>query len=208
MWYLHVVSKRAIIWLAVLLSAALASGLVAGLTFGTQEPIYHGERLRYWLRPNDHVSEDEAKEAVRSIGAKGIIPILLRKLQARDSNLKKRLIELAESQNVLTIQMHPAKEQWNEAVVGFGLLGEKAAGAVPTLIELHERTNSPALHEQAARALGAIGPTAKAAIPALIRDMGDADAHVRFVAAAALVQIRSDTDLVAPYGIRGGGGIK
>jgi HEAT repeat protein len=201
------VSKRATICLAVLLAAALASGLVAVATFGVHEPVYHGERLSYWLRPNDHVSEDEAKEAVRSIGYKGV-PILVQKLRARDSWLKKELMELAEKQSFLTIEMHPAYEQWNEAVAGFGMLGEKSTEAIPTLIQLYVRKNSPDLHEQIARALGAIGPPARAAIPALIRDLGDANAHVRFDAAAALVQIRSDTDLMTPSHSGGGGGIK
>jgi HEAT repeats len=193
--------------LVVLLSAALASGLVAVAAFGVHEPGYHGERLGYWLRPNDHVSEDEAKEAVRSIGATAI-PILLRKLQARDCWLKRELMEFEEKQSCVTIEMHPAYEQWNEAVAGFGMLGEKANGAVPVLIELYASKNSPDLHEQAARALGAIGPPARAAIPALIRDLGDANARARIVAAETLAQIRSDTDLLTPSHSGRGGGIK
>ncbi len=71
----------------------------------------------------------------------------------------------------------------NHAVVSARALSTyraAAAPAVPILIELlQDRSQKPEVRANAARTLGKIGPASIAAVPALIGELGDADASVR-----------------------------
>lgn len=186
-------SKRAAILLGTLLAAA-GAGWFAVAKFGNVEPVYQGKRLTYWLQnPNT----DEAGEALVAMGSNAF-PILLRRLQARDSLWKKKLMELAEQQNVISVEFSTAEDHWFEAVAGFAMLGDKAAGAVPSLVGLHRNSAAPALRERVAEALGAIGPSANAAVPILIQDLADTNSEVRASAAEALWHIGSEPALTVP----------
>ncbi|MFQ5796483.1 MAG: HEAT repeat domain-containing protein [Candidatus Bipolaricaulia bacterium] len=68
--------------------------------------------------------------------------------------------------------------------------------AIPPLIEVLENMAAPAIMRQdAAFALGKIGPAAKDAIPALIEAVQDPDAEVRSAAVEALKKIRGESQL-------------
>lgn len=65
-----------------------------------------------------------------------------------------------------------------------------AVSSVPILIELlQDRTRKPEVRANAARTIGKIGPGSISAVPALIGEMGDADASIREHCAEALGDI-------------------
>lgn len=159
------------------------------------EPVYQGRSLSYWLDRYDSSSRTEAEEAVLKIGTNAI-PTLLRKLQAKDSGLKRKLVALAEKQDFINFNFKTAEDEYNPAVEGFRILGDQAKDAVPALITMYDQSPPPDLRERIAMALGNIGPSAKSAIPSLLRGVTNTDDRVRESAISALCWIHSESDLV------------
>jgi HEAT repeat protein len=71
------------------------------------------------------------------------------------------------------------------------MVGQRAKGAIPELIEALDDP-APQTRWTAARALGNIGPDAKAALEPLAKLEKDADANVVQIARAAITQIKSE----------------
>jgi len=139
----------------------------------------------------------ERDEAVRHIGTNAVTT-LLRMLQAKDSNLKLQLIYVAARQHVVRIGYVPAQERKQRALHGFEVLGARAKGAVPALIDMANQNGSRLSRLNAIGALGFIGPQAEQAVPALLQWATDSDDAVRCYAIFALGRIHSDPDQVVP----------
>jgi HEAT repeat protein len=180
-------------------------GVTAWLLFGShyREPVYKGKPLRSWLdlysvRSTRSPLTDftQANEAVRSAGTNAI-PILLRMLRAKDSPLKLKLAALAQRQHLIKLQAPvPAEERNRQAAMGLQALGNSAASAVPAAIQIYEARLSPSSERWSSYALGAIGPTAKQAIPALLRGATNANPQSRQNSLIALASIHTEPALV------------
>ena len=118
-------------------------GLLACVLFWPEfEPAYNQKPLRYWLSGFDlgnnapgKPSFDESVEAVRELGTNSI-PILLRMLRSRDSDLKQRLTRLAQKQSLVRVDYVSADRQRWVARQGFVALGIAAKEAIPQLLEI------------------------------------------------------------------------
>jgi hypothetical protein len=201
--------KKRRMLVAALVLAALG-GLAWVLFFRAEpEPVYQGKSLSAWLSLNidDPTSAEVVSNAVCRIGTNGI-PSLLRMLRARDSILKRKLVDLAQIWHLMgyvAMDKGVAKAEW-----AFGILGEEARDAVPALIEMLEQSSSPESRFCAIQALGRIGPAAKAAVPLLVNVVLATNAPgqkatlfgtvwpVRREAIAALGFIHARPDLVVP----------
>jgi HEAT repeat protein len=170
-----------------------------------REPFYEGKPLSVWLEGYFFPKIDgpegwrKTNKVVQEIGTNAI-PALLRMLQARDSALKVQLIALAQKQHIIKIRYIPDYIRIIEAARGLEALGARASNAVPVLIAMYDQ-NDPALsslQQQIAGVLGCIGPTAKAAIPSLLRRARDPNNSVRLNAVFALSQIHADAESVVP----------
>ncbi len=75
-----------------------------------------------------------------------------------------------------------------QGAYGLGLLGEKAAPAVPALAKAL-KANNVLVRQQAAGALGQVGPGAAEAVPALVEALADPEWTVRRQAAVTLGRI-------------------
>jgi HEAT repeat protein len=170
-------------------------GVLACELLHNREPVHRGKSLSYWL-DRSATREVEAEAAVLNIGT-NCIPTLLRKLQAKDPQLKVKLLELAEKQDFIDINCKTAEDEHVRAINGFRLLGDRAREAIGALTNLYA-VGPPDLQERIAEALGAIGPSSKTAIPLLICGMDSTNAKVRESAASALWQIRSEPERVVP----------
>lgn len=175
------------------------------------EPSYKGKSLTYWLRGYragnyqwNSSTPESANEAVRSIGTNGI-PTLLKMLVAKDSALDIKLLRWsyrwrgwAGKIRFLKIAPIPHLNSYDaiEAASAFRELGPKAVVAVPDLTKLLGRDLPPGQHSDVVFSLISIGPAAKGAAPALLKDLRASDPNVRGNALFALSQIRAEPELV------------
>jgi HEAT repeat protein len=167
-------------------------GVVAWQVLRPPEPVYGGERLSGWLADldlNSAQSPLRATQAVRALGTNAI-PALLRMLRAEDPLWKKGLIAFNARQGFVHLQISQAALLRYRAVDGFRVLGASAKDAVPALIGV---MNSPAdveVRSSVAAALGAIGPAAAAAVPALLEAARTPNPQLRENAILALASIQ------------------
>jgi len=186
--------KRFQIALVVFLVGVL--GVVAWPILSEHEPVYHGKRLSTWLASDDGSMEAElnAQRAVMQAGTNAV-PILLRMLRQRDSPLKGKVLDLAQSQPIIRVYCPRAESRNAGAWVGFSTLGVNAASAVPALMEICDLKISAPSQCYAVRSLAAIGPAAKSATPTLLRATTNSDIIVRAESLHALVCIQAEPDL-------------
>ena len=204
--------KRVHIALAVLLVALAGVSAWQGLSL--REPVYQGKRLSVWLKAyresawldsevviHEHweAPGQKADEVVRQAGTDAL-PTLLWMLEAKDSALKVKFMGLVTRQHIVKIDYIPAENLNSEALHGFWVLGAKAQSSVPALIEIANRNRNVSLVSQccAISALGFIGPSAKEAVPSLLRWATSADWQLRWGAIFALGRIRAEQDRVLP----------
>jgi hypothetical protein len=174
------------------------------------EPVYQGKPLSCWLLGYTHwyyqmppiakgaTTKGEADKAVLQAGTNAI-PTLLRLLRVRDSSLKLKLMDLAKKQHFIKID-HPPAEVWNGAAsVAFGILRTNAQSAVLALIGIVKQNISPTSQSCAVMSLGYMGPTAKEALPSLLRWATNVDVNVSTNARHALLFI--DAEAAAKAGI-------
>ena len=117
-------------------------GLVIWLALPQREPLYQGKPLSFWLRGFNLAdnqpgkpSFDESVEAVRATRTNAL-PVLLRMLRARDSDLKHGLIRLAQKQRIIRIEYVAADTQRWAARQGLVSLGLYTRSAIPELAEI------------------------------------------------------------------------
>ncbi len=150
----------------------LAAGAAIGLLFFS-EPRYHGKSLSVWIKgigdgwANGHREypvSPEQREALRAMGEPAVTR-LIAILQTHDSRFKMSLIVFAERHPVL----------YKHFIV---------SGMVEPEIVYRPR---------AALALGAIGPAAREAVPALSDMTNDSNMSIAAPALAALMKIRGES---------------
>jgi hypothetical protein len=174
----------------------------------TREPAYQGKSLSQWLQgyhlsavggPEDEIehAQRETDEAVRHIGTKAV-PTLLRMLRAKDSDFKVKAMDLLSKQRLVRIEWTSAWELNYWASLAFQALGDSARPYVPVLVEIAEENISTNSRYCAIDSLTGLGPTAEAAVPALLRWTTNADRHVRFGAINALGAIHAEPEKVVP----------
>jgi len=169
------------------------------------EPVYRGKALTRWLRtyaPSSSAKPaskewNEADAAVRHIGT-NCIPILLQMIRAKDSPLKLRLVALAKRYRLMKSPFVPAAERNVEASRAFIILGDTAKDAVPELVRVHGKSISADSQSAIGEALAWIGPSAKPAIPLLLRAVTNSNANVRASALWALGDIHGEPQLCVP----------
>jgi HEAT repeat protein len=173
------------------------------------EPVYKGKTLSKWLKvytpliwrvkgPEElSEAEQDANAAVRQAGTNAI-PTLLRMLRAKDSTLTTKLLDFAQWQSIFKID-YPRAEGWNLAALrGFEMLGAQAQSAVPAIIDVVDELISLDSEGLAIMALGAIGSSAKQAVPSLLGWATNAGWMQRYNAITALGRIAAEPDLVVP----------
>src|SRR5947209_338906 len=185
--------KRVRIALAVWLVAV--GGVIGWQVLRLREPAYQGKRLSLWLQSYSPDSDSpEVDEALRTMGTNAI-PTLLGNLQTKDSALKLKLAALG-------LRYTPAETRHLRAERGFKALGAEASDAVPALIEIYEQNISSSARRAAANALVEIGPSAKQAIPALIKSATGTNSEVRAFAVYTLGRMALEAELVDPVLIK------
>jgi len=118
-------------------------GVVWWNTSRTSDPVYQGKPLVYWLEAfetDDFRGKpkfNDAVEAVRQAGTNAI-PILLRLLRTKDSDLRQRFTLLAQKQHLVKVDYHTSDGQHWVARQGFVALGRIGRYAIPQLREIHQ----------------------------------------------------------------------
>ncbi|MDB6112696.1 MAG: repeat-containing protein, partial [Pedosphaera sp.] len=184
----------------VVLLLAVAGGL-AWQASRQREPMYQGKPLSYWLGgydspPLTNVTPSQADAAVRQLGTNAF-PVLFRRLQQRDSEFRITIMRLLQKQHVISIPVAPPDQNY-AAVQGFDALGPQASNAVLRLIEVFDSDPHPFPQQAVPVILRRIGPSARQAIPALLRGMTHTNATVRNNAICAIHQIRAEPKVVVP----------
>lgn len=192
--------KRSRILFALAVVAVVGAIAWLALRPKVQEPVYGGKPLSVWLESynsSDTVALEQLHEAIRHIGT-NTIPLLLRRLQAKDSPLMLKLVALARKQHIFPVKFTEAEILQEQACFGFVALGEDGRDAVPELIKIYNKRGSSNTVYSVTLALAYIGPEAKQAVPSLLRSLDEADDAERAAAALALGNIRADPQLVVP----------
>jgi hypothetical protein len=167
-------------------------------------PAYHGKPLRFWLElllaknpplPGHSFTQDYkmASEAVKSIGTNAI-PTLLAMLRTTNSQSRLELGRLTPPSELIRIRRIPAGDLNAQAAFGFQCLGEKAESAVSAIIRIYEARMSAASEQWASYALGAIGPAARQAVPALLRGATNSNPQRRMHSLIALAGMHAEPE--------------
>jgi hypothetical protein len=205
----------------VIVLAACALVGIGVVTFwpGEREPEYNGKKLSEWLavagksfwnidhtpvREPFHFDENaspaikEAVGAVRAIGTYAV-PLLLK--WAADDHQKWEEWVLKTGQRLprflhayplaLSIVRNTGRNQ-RAAVIGFAILGQKAAPVVPELATLVEKSKSRDSRIAAMYCLGVLAETARPALPCLKRHAKTSQAYERFWIEQVIWNIEGD----------------
>jgi HEAT repeat protein len=200
-------------WFRSALTTALVISAIAGAAWlaahnTSAHPVYHGKPLSFWLQGFDNapgavlrkgqILRSDAKEAIRNIGTNAI-PVLLGRLEAKDSSLKLKLIGLVQRPHWIKINYVTVPQRNKEARDAFFVLGASASNAVPELVRIYRRSDS--LFTQAAilDSLAHIGPAAKGAIPLILQVAAtNTDNLVWERGLSALGEIHAEPEIVVP----------
>jgi hypothetical protein len=174
-----------------ILLAAIVIGALGTLTWfllSHRKPTYNGKRLTEWLANyNGAVSEQELEntdEAMRQMGPT-VVPTLLMMLDARDSAVKMKLINLAETHGVHVPPFPSAYEKQMMALSGFKALGPMAKPAIPGLARMLARGQILALH-----VLSLIGPDS---IGALTNALSNKESRIKIGIVQALSEYATNS---------------
>ena len=109
------------------------------VAFRPREPVYQGKALNAWLRDFDNGSGNpgyaRAEEAIRAMGT-NCLPILMSEFLAQDSPLLEKLVRLAGRQHWVKVSHTERATRRARAVGGFKALGQRAAPAISSLIQM------------------------------------------------------------------------
>jgi HEAT repeat protein len=177
---------RQTLWRIIWLSFPVAAvGAVLVLFLQQREPLYENRPLSYWLdqlgAPPSDYEKERAEAAVKAIGS-AALPTLVKWMKARDTRLRRRLIEIFESQPLFTSPIRRSERQRMRAYRGFQVLGDDA---IPTLNRLLNQGESAGEAALMLRLLGSIG------LEPLVMALTNSDARVR---------VRAVRNL-GPYGV-------
>lgn len=143
--------RRKVVWIAGLLLSGL--GILALLLCLGREPIEQGRSLSQWLEDLDNPSSAtnvQTITAFRRMGAKAatrLVPML----EASDSALMLRAVELARKQSLIEVKFTPAAVRRARAEKAFEMMGEHAVAAGPGLVSLLVRRGARPLESLDAR---------------------------------------------------------
>jgi HEAT repeat protein len=150
--------------------------------------------------------------------AKEAVPSLLRWATNADPGMRSGAISALCSISTETNRLLPvlinalhdkSPEVQNSAVNSLGRLGPDATPAVPALVEFVNANQNTAVRNNypndlywnvcwAIDAFSAIGPSAKEAVPSMLRWVTNADPHLRLEVIVALGRVHADPDRVVP----------
>ena len=134
--------RRKVVWIAGLLLSAL--GILALPMCLGREPSEQGRSLSQWLEDLDNpaaATNVPTVTAFRRMGAKAatrLVPML----EASDSALMLRAVELARKQSFLEVRFTPAAVRRARAEKAFEMMGKHAVAAGPGLVSLLVRRAS------------------------------------------------------------------
>lgn len=120
-------------------------------------------------------------------------------IQTPDSGFRTKLKDWTEMQRLIKFNLQDARDIRDLALDGFIVLGEDAKGAIPELLILMRRTNRSNGRWEIIWAIGRIGPSAQAAVPALLAIASDAKDPEKLDAIRSLGFIHSQADAVVPF---------
>jgi HEAT repeat protein len=159
-------------------AAVLAAGVAVWTVRHFSEPSYQGKLLSVWLdeaaRRGDtrwldimesRGRDSQPAQAILAIGRRGL-PLLLSLLRAKETPLRKKLRDFAQTHKWIPINRREPNELHALALYGFWVLGPAAKSAVPELIAALEDDDAQ-VRAVAAYALSLVGPADIAALPAL-----------------------------------------
>ena len=192
--------------------AGVAVMLAAGTTIITVKEVrdhstsYHGRSLEQWLVDLDDQKPgpafDRAEEAVRYIGKNGV-PIIVAKLKAKGPVDHRVIIACYElgpyAEPAIPELIRLLNRGYARGYIA-AALGRIGVDAIPPLITSLTNRNIE-VRAEAASALGGFrndDPRVLAAIPALVRCLGDDSAFVRAMAGRSLGNIRRQETTVVP----------
>jgi HEAT repeat protein len=188
--------RQKIAWLAGILLTTL--GILAVATWFTKEPSDQGRPLSRWLQDLDNPSATTNAQTIaafRRMGAKAAIR-LVPMLEASDSALKLRAVELARKQSFFEVKFTPASVRRQRADKAFEIMGTNGLAAAPRLVSLLVRsgTNPPEhLEDSANRAAAALTRMGHGAIPYLRPALHSEHVRVRRTGLDVLVSVVSWT---------------
>ncbi len=166
-----------LILLAVLIAACLPLFFIS-----PSEPSYQGKTVTAWLVQyrrslvSNHPDAD-CQAAIRAFGTNAL-PTLLRLAGAADNSLKARLADFVNKQKLARIHMLRDFEKQENAYLGFQLLGDVAAPAVPSLVKL-AKNSSPNVRIRSLICLLVIVPSGDFIHSVMVDALKDSDAGVR-----------------------------
>jgi HEAT repeat protein len=192
-----------------ILAIAIAA-LGIRFVFSFADPRYHGRTLTSWLQQydytpamNDPQRRREAQEAVRAIGAKRALPVLLGLVETKDDPVSLWLIDKSEKYRERLMENFPSDSfedyeriRWHDArnfqllgIAGFEILGTNAAPAVQ---ELEKFLNDKDYDFVIKRGLVSIG---KPAEPVFCRALTNQDPDIRQWAIDQLASVTDDVEV-------------
>ena len=148
------------------IALVLALGGVSLLLF-PREPRYQGRSLSSWLQQcydtplNETQRLSEAQAAVRAIGAKKSVPVLLKLVETREDPVSTWLIGQREKLRIDFLHWRSAEDWQQLGIAGFEALETNAA---PAVTELTKLLNDKEHAFVAVRCLVAVGPPAKQSV--------------------------------------------
>lgn len=181
--------RRGILLIA--LGAIIVAMLLTAL-WPSEEPEYQGKRLSAWLgvymnAPNNATAEEQAADAVRHIGTNAL-PFLVKWMDYEQPKWRDKLanklvrVPIPFARAVVGPLLGAGRYRAGVAVLGFDILREEAAPAVPALAPMLRDWNSP---HRAYRALFALTYVGKEGLPALLAVVTNQAAPARFRCDAA-----------------------
>jgi hypothetical protein len=128
----------------IIVGVVVLSAVLWGST-GVRDPSYQGKPLGFWLRALDGQGDrDAALHAIDAIGAASI-PSLLHRLEATDSSIKLKVLNLGVRLGAIDLSRAvalSASTRRSEAVAAFTRLGTQAKAAIPELLKLTQNPDS------------------------------------------------------------------
>lgn len=186
--------RQKVAWLAGMLLSAL--GILVLAMWLAREPSEQGRTLSQWLQDLDNPSAAtnvQTIAAFRRMGAKAAVR-LVPMLEASDSALKLRAVELARKQPFLEVRFTPASVRRERARKAFEIMEECGLAAAPGLVSVLVRRGAKPpeyLGDSADRAAVALACLGYGTIPYLRPALCSEHARVRQVGADVLLVVAS-----------------
>jgi len=183
-------------WLFVVLLAALAIVILLG-----REPHYQGRSLTSWLQQSwdtplmETQRLAEAQNAIRGIGAKKVLPKLLKLVQSEDDPISMTIMHIGDEFRISDdigdrfIRWHSAEDFWWLGERGFEVLGTNGAPAAEALVKLLDKPRRLLVIGKCLESIG------KPAEPVICQALTNQDVAVRQWAVEQLASVTDDVEV-------------